>query len=204
MSKIRIFIIDDHALVRKGLRSVLEDAPEFSVVGEAASLADAQKLMSTAIPDIVLLDISLPDGSGFVFLQYWRAINENLKVVMLTMHKEGPYIRRARELGASGYVVKDMAPEHLISALKSVHENGEFFCREDENSAGTNQPEERVKLSPREERVWLLLTEGKSLTDIAKLMDISVKTVFTYRSRILQKLNLKTTEDLVRFGQKDL
>lgn len=209
--KYRIILVEDHPLMRNGIRSLVTDSADFEITGEAGSLAEARQLFKTAVPDMVLLDISLPDGIGFELIPEILAQHPGARIVLLTMHKESPYLVKAIQDGAWGYVVKDMAPERLIDTLNRVR-HGEkcFFASEAPSlSNASTEPvelaalattrESHPALSQREEFVMKALARGEHLTEIAAELKISVKTVFTYRLRILQKLNLKSNSDIVRY-----
>lgn len=209
--KSRIILIEDHPLMRNGIRSIVSDSPDFEIVGEAGTLAEARERFKVIDPDLVLLDVSLPDGVGFDLIPEITSAHPNTRVVLLTMHKESPYLVKAIQDGAWGYVVKDMAPDRLVDTLRRVN-HGEkcFYASETGTTPGSGleigalksaTPEEPTPaLSQREEFVMKALARGEHLTDIANELKISVKTVFTYRLRILQKLKLKSNSDIVRYA----
>ncbi len=192
--KKRILMIEDHPLIRKGMRSLLEDHPLYLVSDEAQTAREANEKLAEGNWDLILLDLSLPDGSGFDILKDIRSKGKNLPVVIMTMHNEEPYLKRAMDLGADGFVVKDMATEQLLSALERIDQGGKFFSDQIGNSNKTSLS----NLSTQEIKVMKAMVEGKSLTLIGQEMGISVKTVSTYRTRVLQKLGVKNNAELVK------
>lgn len=213
--KRRIILVEDHPLMRNGIRSIVSDSADFEIIGEAGSLKEAREVFKKIAPDMVLLDVSLPDGIGFDLIPEIMSAHPGARIVLLTMHKESPYLVKAIQDGAWGYVVKDMAPERLIDTLRRVRAGEKcFFASETPAAPGAlaeapaagfllNKPaspdEPEAPLSQREEFVMKALARGEHLTDIANELKISVKTVFTYRLRILQKLKLRSNSDIVRY-----
>lgn len=202
--KTRVLLVEDHPLMRTGIKSLIAEVEDFAVIGEAASLAEARPVARSAAYDLALLDISLPDGSGMDLINDVIEGRPERQAIILTMHNESPYLANCIRLGASGYVVKDMAPERLIETLRRVR-SGEkcFFITQAEaprilDGKIPAEIEDSEPLSPREIRVRDLLVEGKTLTQIAAELDLSVKTVFTYRVRLLKKLGLKNNAELIR------
>lgn len=195
----RLFIVEDHPIMRNGLRSIISEIHEFEIVGEAGSVKEARQNISSINPEFVLLDISLPDGSGLEVLKDWQGKAVAPKFIVLTMHQETPYILRAKELGASGFVIKDMAPEILAETMLRVLD-GEIVFPDisPEESLGKS----RQELSPRELKVKEMLVKGMSLTDIGKHLGLSVKTISTYRTRILAKLGVSNNAELVKLDMK--
>lgn len=189
----KLLIVEDHPILRNGLKGLLADQPEFEVIGEVGTMADARAAIKFQKPDVVLLDVSLPDGSGLDILKE-KELVAGTKVIVLTMHKEAPYINRAKELGACGFVLKDMAPEELVSTIQAVIAGESRFPEEIlAEEAGDSQ-----SLSPREQKVKELLVLGVSLTEIGKQLGLSVKTISTYRTRILAKMGVANNAELVK------
>lgn len=194
-----LFIVEDHPIMRNGLRSIISEIDEFKIVGEAGTLGEARQKIYHLHPEFVLLDISLPDGSGLELLKEMLTAGEPIKFVVLTMHQETPYIMRAKELGASGFVIKDMAPEALAETMLRVLDGERVFPDiSPEESVGKRKQE----LSPREQKVKEMLVQGMSLTDIGKQLGLSVKTISTYRTRILAKLGVANNAELVKLEMK--
>ena len=198
---IPVFIADDHSLVRAGLRRLLSDSPDIEVVGEAASANEMLERVEETAPEIVLLDISMP-GPGL--LETVRELRERgIKVLVLSMHPEGQFAARALKAGASGYLTKERSPGELIGALHRVHEGRTYISFDFAEALATGlaveePPHER--LSEREFEVLVLLASGHTVSDISRQLALSPKTVSTYRSRVLEKLDLQHTADLVRYA----
>ncbi len=195
-----VLLVEDHPLMRQGIRSLIGDTAELRVVAEASSLAEARKLIATNKKiALVLLDLSLPDGSGLDLIRELREGESPLPIVVLTMHNEGPYLSNAISLGADGYVVKDMAPERLIQTIRAALAGEKcFFTSKVDQPLSSSPSLKGEALSAREEMVRELLVEGNSLTDIAEQLALSVKTVFTYRARLLKKLGFKNNAELIK------
>ena len=201
----KILLIEDHPLMRTGIKSLFNDSQELQISSEASTLKEAKSLITQSDFDLILLDLSLPDGFGLDFIPTLQLHQPGIPIVALTMHNEEPYLAKALKLGASGYVVKDLAPERLMETLKRVL-SGEkcFFISQSEailtskkTFSSTISPVKTIPLSPREEKVMTLITQGLTLTEIAENLNISVKTVFTYRVRIFKKLNVKNNIELI-------
>lgn len=201
----RVLVVDDHALVRKGIRQVLEEAPGRNVVVEAPDGEGALAAARSGEVDAVLLDLGLPDRPGLDVLQQLKLERPSLPVVILTMHGEEAFAVRALRLGASGYLTKGGAPEELLAALEKVTRGGRFVSEAvaerlaDLVAHGTDRPPHEL-LSDREFQVFGLMAQGRSLTEIARALFVSVKTVSTHRARILQKLGLRNNAELVQYA----
>ena len=202
---IRVFIVDDHSVVRRGVRQILEQAGDYSVVGEAGTAADALAGIRATPCDVVLLDISLPDRSGMEVLEQLKLERPQTPVIVLTMLTDEEYVARFLRLGAAGYVTKEAAPEELVLAVQRALAGGRYI--------GSNMAEKvalylasdaskdpRDLLSGRELQVLRFLAEGKTATEIGFELGISVKTVSSYRARLLQKTGLKSNAELVRYA----
>lgn len=204
---IRVIITDDHPIVRQGIRQILEDDRDqrFGVIDEASDSSGLLEKLLHGVYDVILLDISLPGRSGLDILPDIRKRSPGSRVIMLSMYPEEQYAVRALKTGASGYLTKSSAPEELISAVIKVS-NGEKYITAGIAEIITHnffygageQPQEL--LSARELEVIKLLATGHKLNGIAELLMLSPKTVSTYRSRILEKLNLKTTAEIIRYA----
>jgi DNA-binding NarL/FixJ family response regulator len=201
---VRILICDDHALVRSGLRRLLEDEDGFEVAGEAASADEAIKRLRDDQPDVLLLDVGMPGRSGIEALPEIVATAPGTKVLMLSMQDDPAYVRRAFSAGADGYLLKDAADAELVKALHEVTDGHQYVhpslgarLAEDNPVA---QPEPPLDgLSDREHEVLRLLALGHTNLEIANMLSLSVRTVETYRARISQKLGLKSRAEIVRF-----
>ncbi len=197
---IRILIVDDHAVVRRGIMDIIADAFPHCRFIEADSLAALWPVLERGGADLVLLDISLPDGNGLSALPDILALRPGLPVIMLSMHQEAEYARRALALGASGYLGKNSAPGELAGAIREALDGGRPVSADlDAGLAPSRAASGLCALSRREREVMLYLAEGERVTDIAKRLGVSVKTASTYRSRVMKKLNLSTTADFFRF-----
>jgi two-component system invasion response regulator UvrY len=206
-SAIRVFVIDDHAVVRRGLRQILAEAPEATLAGEAGSGAEALTQLRRTRCDVVVLDISLPDCNGLELLRQIRSQHPRLAVLVLTMHAEEPYAVRALRAGAAGYLTKDGAAEELLAAIRKVAAGGRYLTPAlAETLALRLGPDSRElpheRLSDREFQVLCLMATGKSLTEIANALGVSVKTVSTHRARILEKMHLRNNAELIQYAVK--
>jgi two-component system, NarL family, invasion response regulator UvrY len=202
---IRILIADDYAVVRRGLKLIVAEEADMTVVGEAATAEEMLAFVRTQPCDLVVTDISMPGRSGLDVLGEIRQEYPHLPVLVLSMHSEDQYGMRALQLGASGYLTKDNAPKEMVKAIRKVVTGGKFFSstiieRAASNlSIETEQPVHEM-LSKREHEVLCLIATGKTRTEIAGNLALSAKTVSTYRMRILEKMAMKKTADLVRYA----
>ena len=206
--KIKVLIVDDHALLRAGLRALLNLQADIEVVGEAAAGAEALTIVQRLQPDVVLMDISLPGMDGLEVTEKLKKAHPNISVLILTMHDDRGFLYPALKAGASGYVVKKAADTELINAIRSAY-RGDVFLDPSMARIMTEDYMEQVAtekwLSDREREVLGLIAEGRTYKEMAKLLAVSVKTVETYRERIKEKLGLTTRAELVRYAlQKGL
>ncbi|HEU4886868.1 MAG TPA: response regulator transcription factor [Thermoanaerobaculia bacterium] len=200
----RILCVDDHAIFRQGVKRILLQQDRQTKIDEAATAEAAMQLAREARWDVVILDLSLPDRSGFQLLSELRHEQPDLPVVVLSMHGEDEYAIRALRNGASGYVTKESAPEELIVAIQRVTRGGRYMTpalAEKVAFAMASPPTEvpHQVLSERELEVLQLIGAGKSLKEIAALLSLSVKSVGTYRARVLEKMTMSTNADLIRY-----
>jgi two-component system invasion response regulator UvrY len=202
---IRVLIADDHAVVRQGLKQILGDMPELVVAGEATNGQDALDKVRAETWDVVILDISMPDRSGLDILKQLRSERPKLPVLVLSMYSEDQYAMRALKAGASGYLTKDSAPDELVKAIRKVVSGGRYvslFLAErlafEIGADSSKLPHET--LSDREFQVLRRIAAGKSVTEIAAELYLSVKTVSTYRTRMLAKMNLGTNAELMHYA----
>jgi two-component system invasion response regulator UvrY len=205
---IRALIADDHAVVRQGLKQILGDTPEMLVAGEATNGQEVLDKVRAEPWDVVVLDISMPDRSGLDVLKQLRSERPKLPVLVLSMHSEDQYAVRVLKAGASGYLTKDSAPDELVKAIRKVVSGGtyvsSFLAEKLAFEIGTDSsrlPHET--LSDREFQVLRLIAAGKSVTEIAAELYLSVKTVSTYRARMLEKMNLGTTAELIHYAMQN-
>jgi two-component system response regulator NreC len=202
--KIKLLLADDHTILRQGLRRILESEPDMTVVGEAATGSEAVKRAKQLKPDVVIMDISMPDQDG---IESMRQIlkNTGCRVVILTVHLEHHVISEAVGAGASGYLAKDSMDHELVSAIRTVMKGGTVFSanvsrRLAESAHIAPDAHSIESLTSREREVLLLLAEGKSPSEVATSLFVSPKTVHTHRQHIMEKLRLRTTTELIRFA----
>ncbi|MCP4425501.1 MAG: response regulator transcription factor [Chloroflexi bacterium] len=202
---INVFITDDHAIVRQGLKQILEDAHNIRLVGEAATGRDALRQAQTATWDVMMLDMSLPDMSGFDILIELKHLRPSLSVLMLSMYPEDQFGIRALRAGASGYITKDSDPEEMVKAIRRVATGHKYISPHmaeilaSQFDSDTDQPPHK-RLSNREFQVFRMIGTGKTPSAIAADLSLSVKTVSTYRTRILTKLNLKSSGEMIHYA----
>lgn len=202
---IRVLVADDHAVVRRGVLQILADAPDAILTGEAATGQEVLEAVAAGSYDVILLDIALPDINGLEVLKQIRRQKPGLPVLLLSVYPEKQYAVRAVKAGAAGYLTKESAPEELLEAIRQVATGHKYITRSlAEKLAleldGETRPDPHQTLSDREFEVMRLLATGKTVSDIAAELSLSVKTVSTYRGRILQKLGLQTTAQIIRYA----
>ena len=201
----KVLLVDDHAVVRMGVRALLQAEEDFEVVGEAASGNEALQLAERLKPDIILMDITLPDMNGLEAMARIKTIAPEARVVILTMHEDEDYFFRAMQAGAAGYVVKGSASENILTALRAVQQGGVFLYPAlakslvTEYLRGGEAPQVK-SLSAREMEVLRLIGEGLANKEIASRLDISITTAQTHRTRIMEKLGFHTVVELVRYA----
>ncbi len=201
---IRVLIADDHAIVRKGFLQIVNETPDMRVVGEAANGQEVLEKVREMDCDVLVLDISMPRFSGLESLREIRYLRPELPVLILSMHSEDQYAIRSLKAGAAGYLNKETAVEELVTAIRKVVSGGKYLSVSaaekialEIGNSSDKPPHER--LSNREYSVLLMIGSGKSISEIADDLSLSVKTVSTYRTRILEKMNMKTNADLIRY-----
>jgi DNA-binding NarL/FixJ family response regulator len=200
---IRVLIADDHSIVRDGLKRILAATPDLQVAGEAAGGDEALALVKSNDYDVVMLDMSMPGLSGIDLIKRLKLEKPKLRILVLSMHGESQYAARALKAGAAGYLNKDAAADALLGALRKVAAGGVHIGEAAAASllqAGEKPPHEA--LSDREFEVMRFLVEGLSPTEIAERLHLSVKTVSTHKTRILEKLGVKSTAELVRYAME--
>ncbi len=204
---IRVLITDDHAIVRAGLRRIIETSADLSVVGEAADGIEALHRIAELPPDVVLVDISMPGMSGIDLIGRIRAEHPQLPVLVLSMHKEAQFAVRALQLGAAGYLTKDCAPEQLAQAIRRVVAGGKFITPAVADAlASAIMPAlmeiPHKRLSNREFQIFRMLASGKSINDISHELCLSANTVSTHKRRLMDKLGVENNAGLVRYAIK--
>jgi two-component system, NarL family, invasion response regulator UvrY len=197
---IRILIADDHKIVRDGLKRILASAADFEVAGEAADGDQALALAKANPYDVAMLDMSMPGLSGLDLIKRLKSEKPKLKILVLSMHGERQYAARALKAGASGYLNKDSASELLLGALRKIAAGGVHIGEEAAASLVSPGRTTHENLSDREFEVLRLLVEGLGPTEIGERLHLSVKTVSTHKTHILEKLDLKSTAELVRYA----
>jgi two-component system, NarL family, invasion response regulator UvrY len=203
---VQVLLVDDHAVVREGYRRLLERTPEIAVVAEAGTGEDAYRAFCELNPDVVVMDINLPGMSGIEAARRMLARQPDARILVFSMHEDALFGSRALQAGARGYVTKASAPEVLVEAVKAVSA-GRLYISHDmaQELALQTVPGQDVPLntlSPREFEVFRLLAEGKSVTDIARILSLSQKTVANYQSLIKQKLEADTSAQMVWIALK--
>jgi len=204
---IRVLVVDDHAILRDGIRSLLESQDDIIVVGEAGDGAEAIELVNNLLPDIVLMDISMPKTNGLEATRLIRSRHPDIKVLILTQHDNREYIAPALGAGASGYVLKRSGRREMLNAIRQVHEQGAFLSHniaqevlQDYSHAGRTVEDDEQHLTERERQVLQSIVEGKSNKEIALDLGISPKTVSVHRTNLMSKLNVQNTVELIRFA----
>ncbi len=202
---INILVVDDHALIRKGLKMLLEENLDFKVKGEAETGTQAVQMVREQHFDLVLLDISLPDKHGMDVLKQLKLEQPGIKVIVLSMHPEEQYGVRALKAGAVGYINKQSAPESLVGAIQQVisgkkYISGTLAEQLLNNLIGESQELLHQSLSNREYQTLCLMSSGNSLTEISEIMMLSPKTVSVYRARMLEKMNFKNNAEAVHYA----
>ncbi|MCZ4303113.1 response regulator transcription factor [Zoogloeaceae bacterium G21618-S1] len=208
MSKrIRVMIADDHAIVRQGLRQILSDIEDMEVAGEACNGVEALQLSRESQWDVVLMDVSMPDRNGIDALKLIRKEQPKLPVLILSMYPEEQYAIRALKAGAAGYLTKQSAPEQLVTAIRQVASGKKYVSASlamelaDAIGEDTDRPLHE-KLSDREYQTLCMIASGKTLTQIADELNLSVKTISVYRARLLEKMRLRNNAELTHYGLK--
>ncbi len=202
---IRVVIADDHTIVREGLKQLLSAAPDLAVIGEAQNGQEVLQRVREDDFDVLLLDMSMPGRSGIELIRQVRGEKPKLRILVLTMHEEGQYAVRAIKAGAAGYLTKDSASAQLVVAIRKVAAGGAFISSGVAEQfalgamAHTDRPP-HTALSDREYQVFEMLVAGKSVTDIAERLNLSVKTVSTHKAHVMQKMNMTNQAELIRYA----
>ncbi|MBP9899994.1 MAG: response regulator transcription factor [Verrucomicrobiota bacterium] len=205
-SKIKILIVDDHPVVRKGLLSCLAAKENLKIVGEAANGTEAIRLVKELAPDIVLMDISMPEMDGLAVTEALRKVASQAKVLILSMQNHRDAVLRIIKAGARGYVLKDAPTDELVHAIETVHRGEAYFSKPiaqialNQYVADADDSKPVAKLSERERQVLALIAEGKSNKEIAMHLGIGVRTIETHRERIMRKLDVHSVAGLTKFA----
>ncbi len=201
---IKVLVADDHPIFRSGLKQILSDAPDIKVTGEAKDGQDVLNMVGKNHYDVVVLDISMPGKSGLEVLKHLMQVKTELPVLILSVHPDEQYGLRAMKVGAAGYLTKNCSPEELVTAIRKVNRGRKYVSASLTEQIIEHLDESHARvlhesLSGREFEILRLIAAGKSPGEIAEELRLSVKTVSTYRSRILEKMNMKTNADLIRY-----
>jgi DNA-binding NarL/FixJ family response regulator len=213
MSRIRVLIADDHAILREGLRALLARADDMEVVGEAGDGRQAVERSAALAPDVILMDINMPGLGGLEATLEIRKTQPEVKILVLTQHEDREYIRRFLQAGVSGYILKRSAGAELASAIRAAHRGGLVLDPEiakealrepvpaASGQAGTTSPYDG--LTDREKQVLKLVAEGHSNKEVAELLGISVKTAMSHREHLMEKLDLHSRTELIKFALRE-
>ena len=203
---IKVLLADDHSIVRAGLRRTVEESGDMQVIAEASDGREAIQKVHKTSPDVAIIDISMPGLDGLEVISQLKLYYPDLPLLILTMHEEGQYVVRAIEAGAMGYITKQSAPEQLVKAIRKVFSGHRYLTDEGTEALalsvarGTRGQSPLDSLSMRELQVLRRLAMGHTNREIAEAYHISIKTVDTYRFRLLKKLNLRNNAELSRFA----
>ena len=203
---IKVLLADDHSIVRAGLRRIVEESGDIEVVAEAEDGRKAIQLVQKTDPDVAVIDISMPDLDGLEVISRLQNLHPKLPILVLTMHEEGQYVVRTIQAGAKGYLTKQSAPEQLVKAIRKIYDGKRYITDEAAESLalrvakGSNGKSPLDSLSMRELQVLRRLAMGHTNREIAAAYHISIKTVDTYRARLLKKLGLRNNAELSRFA----
>ncbi|WP_459993129.1 response regulator [Methylosoma difficile] len=205
---IKILMADDHAIVRAGLKQILADVPDMKVCGEACSGDEVLKLIRTDTWDVLLLDIAMPGKNVLELIKLAKQQNPNQPILILSMYPEDQYAIRMLKSGADGYLTKESAPDQLVAAIRKVAKGGKYISATmAEKLVEELSPEPKLMLhttlSDREYMVLVALAKGKRLTDIANEMSLSVKTISTFRTRLMAKMEMHSTAEIVYYALKN-
>lgn len=205
---IRVLVCDDHAIVRRGLRQILAETPDIEVAAEAATAAEVLRLVREQRFNVVVLDVNLPGGSGIDLIGEIRKEPNAPPVLILTVYPEEQYAVRAIRAGAAGFLTKESAPEKLIEAVRKVAARGRWVSAELAETlasvlAGEAQGAPHERLSDREFEIMKMLASGKTVSEVARELSLSVKTVSTHRTRILGKMGMKTNAELTHYAVRN-
>ncbi len=208
---ISIFLADDHAIVRDGLRMMLEAQPDFQIAGEASNGREAVRQVSQLRPDVAILDITMPELNGLEAARQIREASADTQVIILSMHGSTTHVFEALGTGARGYLLKASAGASVVEAVRAVHSGQRYLSAEivdkviehsllQRGEQPDEMPDPLARLSPREREVLQLVVEGKSSAEIAEIIHLSPKTVETYRGNLMKKLEIKNLAELVKFA----
>ena len=202
----KILLIDDHKLIKIGIKVLLEDNKDVDVIDDCSSKKEFLEKIDNESYDLFICDISLPDGSGYDILEIIKESKIKTKIIILSMHEDKSYIKKAFKLGASGYVTKSTAHEEILQAIDKVMVKNEIYLNEKYATIFYElfKEDKEIELSEREKEVGRYIVEGYTLTDIGEKLFLSVKTVDTYKKRLMEKTNTKKRSELVEYLKSNL
>ena len=202
----KILLIDDHKLIKIGIKVLLEDNKDVDVIDDCSSKKEFLEKIDSESYDLFICDISLPDGSGYDILEIIKERKIKTKIIILSMHEDKSYIKKAFKLGASGYVTKSTAHEEILQAIDKVMVKNEIYLNEKYATIFYElfKQDKEIELSEREKEVGRYIVEGYTLTDIGEKLFLSVKTVDTYKKRLMEKTNTKKRSELVEYLKSNL
>jgi two-component system, NarL family, invasion response regulator UvrY len=205
---IKVLIADDHAVVRRGLRQILSETPDILVDGEASTVQEVRQLVHDQRWDVVVLDITMPGGSGLDLIAELRHLSPSPRVLVLTVYPEEQYAVRAIRAGAAGFLTKESAPEQLIAGVRKVAGGGRYVSSELAEAlaslvAGEAQGAPHERITGREFEIFKMLAAGRTVSQVAQELALSVKTVSTHRTRILKKMEMKTNAELTQYAVRN-
>jgi two-component system invasion response regulator UvrY len=202
---IKLIIADDHPIVREGLKQIIADSPHFKVSDEAGNGPELLNKVRKEDFDVIILDLKMPGMDGLDVLKQLKIEKPRIPVIILTVHPEAQYALRILRAGASGYLTKESVSDELITAIRKVHRGGKYISPSlaEKIAFALDTDSEKMfheTLSDREYQVMYMIASGKTVTEIAEELSLSVKTISTYRARILEKMNMKTNAELTRYA----
>ena len=208
MGRVRVLVADDHAIVRRGLRSLVQSQPGWEVCAEASNGREALEMVGQLAPDVAIVDIGMPVLNGLETTRRIVQTYPRTQVLILTMHQSDEVVREVLKAGARGYVLKSDADQHLIYAIETLLQQKPFLTSDVTNTVlvkylnghDATRPEQDNRLTPREREIVQLLSEGKTNKEVAVLLDISTRTVETHRANVMHKLGMESLSDLVRYA----
>jgi len=212
MDKIKIILVDDHDIVRDGIKSLLRTQPNFNIIGEAGSYKELKNILQFDIPDIIILDISMPDKSGIEITRIIKKEYPSIKIIILSMHIIDEFIFNSLEAGVNAYLPKNTSKKELITAIEQVNAGNDFFSEQISNIILKGYLQKIKKddfnkgnkeLTKREKEILVLFAEGASNQEIADKLYISIRTVESHKNHIMQKLKLNSTVDLIKYALKN-
>lgn len=212
-AEIKVVLVDDHKIVRDGIKALLAEAEDVEIIGEAASAHEFFDILESVMPDVILMDINLGDSNGIEITQQVLEKNKNVNIIMLSMHMSDEFITNSIEVGAKGYLPKTTSQEELLKAIRTVKDGKEYYNNEVSDvllksyikktqNASKEKEVEAVQLTKREHEILVLFAQGLSNKEIAAQLFISIRTVESHKNNIMQKLELKSTVELVKYAIK--